>query len=64
MTDIPKRMTTAQALSATYAARYRDGSGVIENLSFEEAYDLFEELKDTDNPVDVYPFPVPEYKAP
>ena len=64
MTDQYIRMTTAQALSATYAARFRDGSGTIENLSFEEAYKVFEELKDTDNPVDVFPYPVPEYKAP
>ena len=64
MTDQYIRMTTAQALSATYAARYRDGSGVIKNLTFEQAYDIFEALKDTDNPVDVYPYPRPEYKAP
>ena len=47
----------------TFAAHYRDGT-IVEGLNHEDSERLFEEAFGTHNPCTVYPWPVPDYKAP
>lgn len=37
-----------------YQAVYRDGT-ILNNLSYEESLDIFEEARDTDNPCNLRP---------